>query len=180
MIHVLTGVVGFVAGVIVGILFRDAFEIARTGKGFLMSTGRRVILSRQLGIALVCLALAANALVGFLLISTRADLEENETRDAERLACQERYNRRQGEAIAPRDEAARKITAAEVDLWSDYLETFELAREADSRGDVARLEELQVEFADRIRAYRDDLRGINATRSSFPYPDPDLCRRLVP
>ena len=184
MTYVLVGLAGFAAGVVAGILLRDAFEILSNGKGYLVdssrSLARRATRSRTFGISLVAAALVANLLVGFLQITTRAEVAEQSRELAALSACQERYNRAQGQTLTGRDESASSITAAEIALWSDYLATFELALEADNAGDAARLEELQVRFADRIRAYRDELREINATRTRNPYPDPDLCRRLVP
>jgi hypothetical protein len=174
--------VSFVVGIMVGVLLRDAFEIARTGKGFLMSqartTGRRLRVGRRpslrtVGIGLIVASLHVNAAVGFLLLGTRARVDNL-------TSCIERYNRENGDARDTRDAVAKSITTAEIVLWEAYVDAFDEAIAADSAGDEETVARLQTEFRDRAARYAKDLRKLNATRYANPYPDPDLCRRLVP
>lgn len=173
--------VSFVAGVTVGVLLREAWEITRHPEGssvlrfaqillllpesFRRITGAR---SRTVGILLVTIALAANAVLGFLLITTRTAVDDLVTDVSELAGCGERYNRASGEARDERDARAKLATEEEIDLWRDL----EAALSADTGSSVP--------IRDRIRAYRAELQKLQETRVENPYPDPDLCRRLVP
>jgi hypothetical protein len=172
-------VASFVAGVVVGHLLRDALEILRTGKGFVVDDCRnalgrvRMPEPRTVGIALVIAVLAVNATVGFLLIATRGQLVD--------LAdCVADHSQDQTESLEARDKVAKDITREESYLWRDYVDAFDEAVAADDAGDQARVEELQLEFRDRLEAYSNDLSDLNDTRDANPYPDPERCRRLVP
>lgn len=183
---IVIALIAFVGGVVVGILIETRYELTHNGKALLVIRSRKRLArfvprgGRTWAVLLVTATLVANTAVGFLLLNTRGTVERQAEALRSNVECQGRYNRAQGEALVPRDAAAKGITAAEVDLWTNYLATFQLARKADNAGDMAELERLQVEFAHRIRQYRNQLRGINATRYANPYPDPDLCATLTP
>lgn len=169
---------GFVAGVVAGILFRDAFLIATTGKGYLVTTVRRLAGSRTFLVLLVVVALLVNAATGFLQIATRAAVEDGAKRDALLVECVAGSFARLGDALVDRDAAFDSSTDAEIGLWNEYDRLYKLAKAADSRGDEAALERIQTRFYDRVGRYVDELEAVQSTRDTNPYPDPDLCRTL--
>lgn len=168
-------VVTFLCGVIVGVLLRDAFQIVRTGKGFIMPTARRLARSRTFLLVLVTAALLVNGLLGFLLIATRAAQEAQTSRYEALVSCVARYNRAQGDALTDRDHAVAEAGDQELDLWDEYARLYQLAKAADTAGDTARLSRLQDAFYHRVLRYVGQLKHLQATRSNNPYPDPDTC-----
>jgi hypothetical protein len=166
--HVFSGIAGFVVGVAVGAMLRETFNLARTGKGSLVTVSRPLARSRTAGVVLVVLALLVNGILGFSLIFTRADVSDQSRKLEELTACQERYNRAQGEALTARDRANRTLTVLEANLWRDLEQS--LARTSPGTGEIVAT----------IRTYRTALAKVQRTRAANPYPDPDLCRRLTP
>jgi hypothetical protein len=178
-VTVIAVLLAFVAGVGVGFLVRDRWETIHNRKDTmrhaLTSSAARLLSSRRLGLTLVTLALLANALLGFLLIATRAAQADDRDRFEELVLCVERYNRTQGDALTSRDSAIRSSADAEIRLWREYVRLFDLAQNADEAGDEAQIERIQVEFYDTVREYVDGLEETREARSENPYPDPDLC-----
>lgn len=166
MILLVVGLVSFAVGVGVGLLFRDAFELYRTGHGFVLSFSRRLLASRRFGIYLVTAALVVNAALGGLLISTRSAQQDQADRHAALTVCLERYNRLSGIARDDRDRVARGITATELQLWRRFRRM--IAVPADTGG--------RAEALDAIDDYTAKIRLLQETRNANPYPDPGLCR----
>lgn len=165
MTLLLVGLASFAVGVFVGLMFRDAFELYRTGHGFLLSTSRRVLASRRAGIYLVTAALVVNAALGGLLITTRSAQRDQSDRLSNLVQCLERYNRVSGIARDDRDAAAAGITATELRLWKRFRRM--IAVPSDTGG--------REEALDTIDDYRRKIRHLQQTRTRNPYPDPGLC-----
>lgn len=147
---------GFVAGVLVGFLLREAWSIARTGHTAVVTHLPLPKPTRNVGIVLVCIALACNALVGFLLIA-------NGRSDAERSRCIARYNELDGKARDERAAVAAEGTASELALWRDLRRQIRTGK--------ATQQSIEDAMTRRIEA----LRATNRVRVNAPYPPPNLC-----
>lgn len=166
MNDVAPAVAGFVAGVISGLLLRDAATILATGRhNEVMRLALSWISARRtaVGIGIVTLALIANLFVGFLLIATRASIEEADARDDARLACQIRYNALEGRALTSRQAAVLASGDAERRLWEQIL--------AEVRAGTLSQEKLD----EPIVGYLAQLDQVERTRQDNPYPSPDMC-----
>lgn len=168
---VATAVLAFLAGVGVGYLLRDRY-LRR--KAATMPDLRRPSRFRTVLLVLVGIALLANASVGFLLIATRAALEEQRDRFENLVLCQEAYNRDQGEALEERDLVIKGTAESEILLWEEYLRISEIALAADP--DDAELgRRLSVRFQQTVREWVEGLRETQQARRENPYPDPERC-----
>lgn len=145
---------GFIVGVVVGIMLREALNIARTGHTGLMAIPRPT--ARVWGIVLVCIALTANFASGFISIANGRD-------DQDRARCIARYNELDGVARDARSAVAAGGTESELRLWEN------LRRQVRSGS-------LSAEsFDDAITAHIQSLRATQRVRVTDPYPPADLC-----
>lgn len=168
----------FVAGVIVGALLDEAFEIVTTGKGRLVEIAKRgatrVTGSRSLGVVLVTASLAVNAFLGFSLIATQGDVETTTAqvaRQGDRLVevvdCQAVFNADKAEALKARDVVLQATTDEELNLWRNLRRV--LSSTTAKRDDLL----------DAIDAYIVRIEEVQATRRENPYPDPATCRETL-
>lgn len=182
MTTLLFGLLSFLAGIAVGLVLpirvraSSLFGLLRMSNNDHVNTPRRrPQISRRIMLTAVTVALAANALVGFLLIVTRVQVDAGDAERDRFAACTEDYNRQQGEALAARDDAFEAATATEIELWREYVRLYELASK-----DPSRIPAAQAAFAGTVRDHVERLAKAQATRTAHPYPDPALCRTLVP
>lgn len=157
----------FGIGVLVGLCLPVRVEIRPNGKGSLVNP-RRLLRSTSLGVTLVVLALLANMVAGLLLLTTRADVREQSDRLEDLTACQERYNREQGEALDARNAVSARTLRIEARLWRNL------------RAVLSEPIETTSELLETIDAYLAALDRVRAARNANAYPDPDACRRLTP
>jgi hypothetical protein len=177
-LHISIGITTFLVGVLVGIALREAYVLAVPEKGADMATdtptptrGRipetaRKVGARRLGIVLVTAALAVNACLGFLLITTRA-AQEDQAKDLEDLvSCITDYNVAEGKARDERDEATKATTEVEAALWR-RLRIVLTQPSSSIEAITAAIDEYLISVEE-----------LQATRYDNPYPDPESCARL--
>lgn len=155
-------VASFLVGVAVGAALSATFTIARTGHDGSMSSPPprsrfRLRSLRPIGIALVAVALASNAAVGFLQI-------QNGRSDEARSRCSVRYNELDGKARDERNAQAVTSTESELELWRTI------------RDDVREGRLTGESLVDAISRHIDELTATQRTRVANPYPPADLCR----
>lgn len=85
------------------------------------------------------------------------------------VACVVDYNEKQGDALSGRDGAVKEGTQSEIELWNSYEKLYEIATK-----DPSKTEQVQEQLRDDILEHRDELKDIQETRKSNPYPDPDF------
>jgi hypothetical protein len=176
-LHTTIGAVTFLIGVLVGLLLREAVSVIvdhlqRRGnaKGQTMATTDRHTVgrigARRIGIILVTAALAVNACLGFLLITTRAAQEEQASQLADLVSCITEYNQDEGKARDERDQATKANTEVEAALWRRLRVVLTLPSST------------VQEITAAIDEYLISVEELQATRYENPYPDPDRCARL--
>lgn len=85
------------------------------------------------------------------------------------VECVVNYNEDQGEALSGRDQANKDGTQSEIDLWNSYEKLYKIAV-----SDPSKTEQVQEQLLSDILKHRDELKEIQKTRESNPYPDPDF------
>jgi hypothetical protein len=174
-LHTTIGAVTFLIGVLVGLLLREAISVIvehlhRRGnsKGSSTMATNRLgkIGARRIGIILVTAALAVNACLGFLLITTRAAQQEQAQDLANLVSCITNYNVAEGKARDERDVATRATTEVEAALWRRLR--IVLTQPTSSIGAITAA----------IDEYLISVEELQATRYENPYPDPESCARL--
>lgn len=117
--------------------------------------------ARRVGLIAVALAVALNALSGFL-------VWRNGVADRDRVDCTVDYNVADGEARDARNDAAATSTDTEL----VFLRTLK-RQTLDPPASPA---EQRAAFLETINARIESLRTTKTTRSGSPYPTPDACR----
>jgi hypothetical protein len=152
-------VASFVAGVVVGIMVRDAFILALTGHTGVMRNPLPALRSsagRNAGVVIVVVALIGSGLSGFLNIQNGRD-------DRDRSLCNSRYNELNGKARDERDAVAEARTDSELALWRDLRDQI--------RSGAATGKSLDVSMSKHIAA----LEATKRVRIENPYPPYDMC-----
>lgn len=178
-LHIAIGITTFIVGVLVGIALREAYVLAVPEKGSTMATdtptptkrrsipeAARKMGARRIGIGLVTAALAVNACLGFLLITTRAAVEGEANSRTALVTCITEYNVAEGKARDERDEAAKATTEVEAALWR-RLRIVLTQPSSSIEAITAAIDEYLISVEE-----------LQATRYDNPYPDPESCARL--
>lgn len=168
VVVVVSGGLGFAAGLLVGLALAEACSLILTGhtRGMdnpLLSAACRLWKAQSLrliGVGAVLLAVTFSALTGFMNI-------QNSRADESRLDCFTRYYVLSGMA---RDERAAQITEGLRSELTFYRATLRALRSGQSTSD-----EVAGALVDRIDTIEESLE----VRAENRYPDPNLCKNEV-
>lgn len=160
----------FVVGLGVGVLYGDKFRRPLSGKARPMPYATRTPSGRTVLRTLIILTLLGNLLVGVLLITTRAQLDDQgraSVADRERVSdlgvCVAGQLRDLGTVLDERQTPNDRAIRIERELWREL------------RAVLLSPNGTLPEITAAISAYLDALDELQSTRAGTPYPDPDRC-----
>lgn len=161
---------GLLAGVLVGVMWREAFELIR-GKDSPMALWTRLSRSRDSMLAVgLLLSMLLTGGVGITLMLDRSDR-------GDLVRCISDYNQQVGEARDSRNTAAEDLSAAETRYVAAELAYQRGLLRSLSEGGGG-VDQLEAVIRRRVKAtedYQTALDDQTAVREAKPYPEPDLC-----
>lgn len=119
----------------------------------------------KLTTVMMILALGITAFAAFSAARTNQKLEET-------VRCLTRYNTNQNETLASRDQAIKDAAQAEIYLWTNYAQLYELGVDSGPKKQAR----IQEEFLESVLEYRDLIAETQRTRSQYEYDDPDVLK----
>lgn len=160
----------FLAGVVCGVLWREAYELIR-GRDDPMRLVKRILSVRNEALAIgLLISMVFTAAVGVKLVIS-------DNRDDAQSQCQEEYNQLSGEARDERLAVAAVVAEAQLEYVREDLR-YQRGLLISLESDLASIDPLTSVIRQRVDAnqrYLETLEAQKKVRLATDYPPPDYC-----